>query len=295
MKSNERLDVVVHRARESQVWLYRKPDSLWTILRVVQEGSGRKFVAKGVLPFEPKHGDRLRIEGFWKRSDFSGLEEFSFVAAELMLPTDARGLLEYAAEITKGVGPVIRQAIWDAYGEAWAGHPDLDGITGVTETTRDNWRETLRRIDLEKAKSRAMGFLLAKCCTMGMAMKAWEEWGEETEGRVAADCYCLCELPRVGFLTVENQGIRQAFGIADADPRRLRAAVQYAMGELTGEAGTLVPITTLLEHATMVGVGEAGRKAIEDLTGSGALIRLGEAVALRADYEAERLIAEYAA
>jgi hypothetical protein len=293
-QESEWLVGVVQRARPGQVWVYRKPDSLWTILKVCPEGSQRSVTVKGVVKFEPRHGDRLKMAGTWKKSDFNGEDEFSFYSVALQIPDDARGLLEYVALITAGIGPVIRQQIWDAYGEDWPSHPHLEGITGLSATTCSNWAESLRRIENEKAKASAMSFLLAKCCSITMANKAWDAWSEDVTGRVTADPYCLCELPRVGFLTVENAGIPRAFGIEDDDPRRMRAAVLYAMEDVTRQLGTLVAIRDLCEHATLARLDDAAAQAVHELVDRGDLVAIGDAVARKADYEAESRVAEYA-
>lgn len=294
-QESEWLEGVVERARPNQVWLYRKPDSHWTILRVCPKGSHRSVTVKGVVKFEPRHGDNLRMAGTWKTSAFNGEAEFNFHSVSLQVPDDARGLLEYVSLITKGVGPVVRQAIWDAWGEDWPNHPHLEGIPGLSSTTCENWAESLRRIQTEKAKAAAMSFLLGKCCSMLVANKAWEAWGEDTIGKVQADPYCLAELPRVGFLTIENAGIPRAFGIASDDPRRMRAAALYAMEDVTQQLGTLVAIRDLCEHNTLAAVGAAAESAIGELVERGDLVAIGDAVARKADYEAEHRIAEYAA
>jgi len=252
-----------------------------------------------VIKFEPRHGDRLRLVGTWARSEYSGEDEFIFSRCSICIPTDARAALEYAAEITRGIGPAVRQKIWSEYGEDWRAHPDLDGVGGISETVRAAWRETLRRLEIERAKTDTMGHLLSLGCSMSLAERAWEAWGEGAVGRVTADPYCLTEIPRVGFLTVENAGIPRALGIADDDPRRLRAATLYAMDDITARAGTLVAIEELIEHPALVRISAAARSAVKGLIDAGALVTMDnvgvECVALKRDYEAERTIAEWAA
>lgn len=296
MKESERIEAVVSSKGKGPAWLYRKPDSLWTILRL-QGDTGSKFTAKGVIPFEPRNGDRLRMEGTWRISEFNGAREFAFTCVELAIPTDPRALLEYAAAITKGVGPAACAAIWDTYGKDWQAHPELDGVAGIARGTRSEWKETLRRLEMERAKTTAMSYLISRACSMTIALKAWEAWAEGAVGRVNADPYELCALPRVGFLTVENTGIRAAFGIADDDQRRLRAAAIFAMERLTQEHGTLIGLDTLLNHSAMVGIGggDAAARAVEFLCERGDLVRVEDGVALKADHEAEVKIGEFAA
>jgi hypothetical protein len=213
----------------------------------------------------------------------------------MMIPTEPRAALEYAATITSGIGPAKMQEIWDAYGADWANHPDLEGIGGISGTTISNWGETLRRLLLEQAKTAAITFLLSKCCTMSVALKAWEEWTDDAVGKVNADPYCLMELPRVGFLTVENMGVAKALGVEESDPRRMRAAVRYAMGELTSRIGTLIEVGHLLESPTLAALADAALDAVQALEVSGDLVRIGDAVSIKADYDAEFSIFQWVA
>ena len=285
---------IVQAARPDQAWVYRKPDSQWTILKMCQQESGRKFTAKGVVKFEPRHGDRLKMAGTWKKSDFNGEDEFNFHAVSLQIPTDAAGLLEYAVTLTKGLGPVKQQEIWQTFGADWMDHPDLEGIAGIPAATITAWQETLRRIEQYQEKAKVMAFLLGKRCSMVLAEKAWDLWGQDAIPKVQEDPYRLCWLPRVGFLGVENAGIPGAFAIAKDDPRRLRAAVMYAMGGLTEQIGTLVKDRELLEHPAMIGLSSAATDAIGWLVEAGELVRIGEAVARKVDYENEMKIKEWA-
>ena len=229
----EIITVTVQAARSSMVWVYRKPDSNWTILKT------DKGKCLGVVDFEPNDGDRLKIEGQWKKSDYSGEMEFHFRSAMLDVPTDSKALLHYACSITKGLGPSKEQAIWEQFGEDWREHYILTGIKGITETIHWNWKDTLDRLGEQEEQTQAIAFLLSHSCGLNMANAAWKLWGKQAVGRVEHDPYELTKLPYYGFGDIDN-GIRQTFGIKDNDPRRLRAAILYAVGQIVSGGNTII-------------------------------------------------------
>ena len=212
---------------------YRKEDSLWTIA-ITDKGA-----IKGVIPFDVKPGDWVKLEGRWKHSEFNGKEEFDFRACMLHLPEDPRALLIYAVSITKGLGDAKELAIWEKYGAKWQEQETLD-IPGIGETIQFHWQDTLRRLREQREQTQAIALLLSKGCTLNLATLAWETWKADTLGKVNADPYVLCELPRYGFAWID-ENVRPRFGIAADDPRRIDAAIQYTMGQLAEKIGTALP------------------------------------------------------
>ncbi|GAG15917.1 unnamed protein product, partial [marine sediment metagenome] len=172
----ETITVKVLQGKTGTVWKYRKPDSGWSILKT------DKGICKGVVEFEPNAGDMLQLEGTWATSNYDGALEFSFKNAILTIPEDPRALLQYAANITKGIGPAIEDVIWIEYGESWREHDDLTGIPGVGESTRWYWQDTLKRLEEQQVQTQTISFLLGKGCTINLATLAWTRWGAKTYG-----------------------------------------------------------------------------------------------------------------
>ena len=242
----ERIKVTVEQLAPGRVWAYRKPDSKWTILNVLLE-SGQKCTAKGIVEFEPKHGDLLELEGDWKKSQFNGKDEFCFKSAMLHVPSDPRALLHYACTLTKGIGPVKETEIWERYGAKWEDIETLD-IPGISEEVEWNWNETRRRLKEHADQTQAITLLLSKGCTLNMSNAAWARWAQDTVGKVTENCYLLADLPHYGFSDVD-ESIRVAFGIGDNDQRRVEAAVLYIIGQMTDGGDT---IADWVEVATKV-------------------------------------------
>lgn len=287
----ETLVATIQQVRPGQVWVFRKTDSSWTILKALPEGSTRSVTVKGVLLAEPRHGERLELAGEWKVSPFDGSREFHFKSSAPCVPADPYSMLAYAVEVTKGLGPARMTEIWQAYGKAWAEHPDLDGIDGVTASTRLYWAETIQRIHRDRAQSATMSFLIGHGCTMTVSLKAWERWAADTIAVVTADPYSLADLPYCGFQTVDGD-MRKAFGIGDTDQRRVDAAIIYRLNDMAQQVGTLVSETALAEAAAdlITNAPELVPHGIDRLTERKKLIRLAGGVALAADYANEQAI-----
>lgn len=287
----ETITITVQQVKPGQVWKYRKPDSKWTVLSGLLDGSTRSATVKGVLAVEPRHGERLELRGEWKKNEFSGDNEFDFKSAAPSVPDDPYALLMYAVEITKGLGPARFDEIWRAYGKDWMQHTGLDGIDGIPSATRHFWADTIKRIEQDRAHTATMGFLIGHGCSMTLAIKAWERWAGEAVQRVTADPYCLADLPWAGFGTVDGD-IRRAFGIGDTDPRRVDAAVLYKMNDMAQQIGTLIPEPSIADEAAdlITNAPQLVPLAIERLVQGGKLVRIGDGVALANDFENENAV-----
>lgn len=240
MARDQQLMVVVSRVT------HRKADSGWCILDTDQG------VCKGVVSWEPREGERLKLVGYWQLSKFSGKQEFTFASAMLDMEMDPRALLHYAVAQTSGLGEAKETAIWDAYGEAWQDDPELLLVDGLTRYARDNWRTTLATLKDFTAQMQATTWLLAHGCTDKLAAAAWSAWREKTIGIVEHDPYRLAELPGRGWSEIDTRVARPHFGIAVDDPRRVDAGVLYAMGQSDGD--TLQPERFVVGRCIQIGL-----------------------------------------
>lgn len=229
----EHLTATVEAHRPNQVWRFRKADTLWTILKT------DKGICKGIIQFEPKAGDLLRMEGTWTVSTYNGEKEFNFKAVTMEVITDPRALLHYAVSITKGLGPAAESDIYFTFGDDWKNHPELEQIGGMNDKIRFQWQETLKRLENQESMAQAIAFLIEHGCSLNLAQIAWNRWLDEVIPIVQRDCYTLASLPNYGFCHIDDS-IRDAFGITDRDPRRLDACVLYHMKLCMEKGDTLV-------------------------------------------------------
>ena len=177
--------------------------------------------------------------------------------------------MEYAVSITKGLGKAAEDAIWARYGEKWQEAERLD-LKGIREESQFFWGETLKRIKSQQGQSQAIAFLLTHGVTLNWALAAWKAWEEKTMSIVQTNPFKLADLPRYGFIMVDG-GVRQAFGVADDDPRRVKAAILYSLESLT-ESGSTVAAFSRFEQELAKNCPDAmptASEAIKDLSEEG--------------------------
>lgn len=249
----------------------------------------------GCLSFEPVPGDRLELHGRW--GEFGGRPEFKFHLAQPDVPEDARMLLHYVCERTPGIGARKEEAIWETLGSRW---PEIQPgqVRGINDSVLNDFLDNYRDILLHDEMYKTVAWLRSLGASPRMAELAFERWKLETPGVVKTDCFRLTELTGIGFKSVDDT-VRIGLGIADDDPRRIRACLLYAIETCATAAGgsTLVDFNAVLNEAQKllrtdlpVLYAAAGRLAAERKL----LVFAGEQVAPAADFEHEKTIWEFA-
>ena len=221
--------------------IFQKPDTRWGIWDT------DLGTCKGVIDFDVADGDRLRLLGQWETSKYNGKRELNFAHAYPDVPEDLRTLLHYACSITIGIGDSMEEKIWEAYDKDWRSDPTLEKISGLRSTARFNWGETLKRLETHAIQAKTISWLMEHGATLNMANAAWKAWQADTIKSVSADPYVLASLPHYGFRDID-ESIRRQLGIGDSDPRRMRAAIMYAIQQVRGQGDTVAPIDSLRER-----------------------------------------------
>ena len=256
-------------------------DSTWYILTTSQG------TAKGRMAWRPKPGEDLILEGKW--AVYKGNREFAFSSARIDVPTDPRDMLHYVASRTLGLGPSAEAQIWTALGADWQNIKPGD-VPRVTGRVLEEFQLQMESLISKSEEAKVVATLMGKSCTMNLACKAWAAWQSETLGVVQADVYRLAELEGYSFRDIDGD-IRRGYGISDNDPRRVRAAVLYALRRLTAAGDTLVVWGDLYREACglLAGYDDMVSDATRELFDEGALKGFSECegVALASDWKAE--------
>jgi len=250
-------------------------------------------VVKGCVKWRPAEGELLTLEG--QHVVYKGEKVFKFTAARLNLPIDAKARLMYAAERTLGIGPVMAAAIWERFGENWA-EVDSAQIPHMAKKVELELKQTAAALANDQAKADTFAWLMEKGCTIELAAAAWGEWEGDAMGVVNKDCYRLADLPHFSFINID-QKVRPSFGIGDDDPRRVRAAVTYSLGQLTSSGSTVVEWWRL-ESEAMRNLGlpaERVAEVVKEMFEAGELKKFPgrKLVALPRHYDAEMAIWNY--
>lgn len=283
--ANETIEAVVSKV------FFTKANSAKSLWMIMQTSIG---TAKGSMSWTPKPDERLLLTGEWKL--YNGQKEFSFTMARPSIPVDRRAMLNYICTITKGFGETLEDKIWEKYGETWLDIKPLE-VAGLTPVKWNEFSKSLEYLHNNAAEANTVSWLMDKGLTQNMAQKAWEMWNDKTISKTKDNPYNLTELPRVGFLAVD-QRVRVNFDVSDDDPRRIEAGTFYAMEQLMAGATTCrwQDLTMQINNNTLRNV---ERKKIIDIIGSmlhdGKLVGFKQTgmVATRRDYENEKKIWEY--
>lgn len=196
-----------------------------------------KGTCKGSLCFRPEPGQLLKLEG--KNKPYQGRQEFAFTGGMQDVPISARDQLRYICDRTKGIGMAMELEIWNLWGDRWTKDVAPGIIPRLGGVVYEELRNSIETLETDKEKAEAISWLMGKGATLALASTAFEYWGKQTITMVNADCYVLADLPNFGFQNVD-QSVRHAFGITDADNRRIKAAVVYSIGQLTSTGSTVV-------------------------------------------------------
>lgn len=251
-------------------------------------------ICKGNIAWRPAPGERLQLTG--KQSTYQGKSEFKFSLAIPDVPVNPRDQLRYVIERTRGVGPATETVIWETLGDDWKSVksgdvPQLDKGSKLAAL-----QEMIATVEQEAEKSQAIAWLIGYGSTVNMAISAWEMWETSTIGVVQQDCYRLAELPHYGFVHVD-QKVRIHFGIADDDPRRIRACVLYSLKQLTSSGSTAIEWPVLRNEAVKNARGFSNliNEMVSEMFQDGALVGFigTQRIALKQDYHNEQEIWNY--
>jgi hypothetical protein len=247
------------------------------------------------MAWRPQDGEALVLDGEW--TTYKGEREFAFKQARLDVPTNPRDQLHYVCTRTPGLGPAAEALIWTHAGVAWQEIPD-GAVPRLNGRVYQEFRLQLEALREKAEEAAVVATLMGKGATQAMAQAAWAQWKVETLGVVNADPYRLAELAGYGFRDVDNK-IRQAYGIGDADKRRIRAAVIYSLRKLTDAGDTVVQWEALFAQTIgMLGgyadlIGDCTADLFEE--GTVKAFPKSEGVSLAGDWKAETAIWDYVA
>lgn len=249
--------------------------------------------AKGKMAFRPKDGESLILFGEW--GEYRGQKEYKFDGARLNVPSNPRDTLRYCVERTSGMGTSLEEAIWTHSGANWK---DIKpgAVPRLGGALFERFRLSIEALNQNQVQAEVVGALIGKGCTPNMAEKAFQEWKGQTLGVVNSDPFRLAELEGYGFAIVDR-GIRQNYGITDADPRRIKAAVVHTLRKLTDTGSTVCSWQDLFSNAcaALGGYDDLVYEATRELLKCGTLRGFSDAgmICLKSDYDAELAIWEY--
>ena len=181
------------------------------------------------------YGPSYDLKGRWYRDDKYGMQ-FTVEGYEEIVAPNRRSIIAYLSSgKIKGVGPVIAQRIYDAFGKKTLEILDEDPeklltISGISakklEKIRDSYLENRGARDL-------IALLVPHGITANRAIQIYRAYGAEAVGLVKRHPYHLCNVAGIGFTMADR--IAMSMGFQKLSPERVDEGLLYTLQEAEGK------------------------------------------------------------
>ena len=273
---------------------YYNADSNYVIMNVIPELE-KKVVTVLATMMDPAEGMCVHVEGDEVYSPTYGKQIKAGVCSQCM-PSTTHGLYKFLSGGSfHGIGEGWARKIVDTFGadtiEVLDDHPEkLLEIPRFGKTRAENlakqWNENRSVIDV-------MVFLQKHGITTAYANRIYNRYKEEAVEVITANPYVLSsEIDGIGFKTADEIALNMGF--EKNSPKRICAAIDYVMGNITDSGSTYCfsdPFKK--EVCALLGVGEEDvQTCIDEMVGYGEIVRDGITLSDPKVYRCELNIAE---
>jgi exodeoxyribonuclease V alpha subunit len=228
---------------------FQNEENGYTVAKLVPDGKNREVTIIGSLA-GVQIGETVRLQGYWTTHSKFG-RQFEVHNYTVQLPATIEGLRKYLGSgLVKGVGPVMARSIVDHFGmetlDVIEQQPhrlrEVSGI-GNTRTYRitQAWEE-------QKHIKEIMIFLQSNGVSTGLAVKIYQQYGDEAIAIVRRDPYRLAkDIFGVGFITADK--IARQIGLDPNSPQRIQAGLLYTLSKLSDEGHCFSSMQELISSA----------------------------------------------
>ncbi|MCK6525150.1 ATP-dependent RecD-like DNA helicase [Myxococcota bacterium] len=233
---------------------YQADDGAWAVVRVAPTDEGAPVTVVGALG-HLSPGVHLTLEGRWSSHARFG-RRFNAETVLVQDPRTTAGLARYLSSgEVRGIGPKLAERLINHFGletlRVLESAPErLTEVEGIGEKKRD---EIIQHYDRDRRDREVAVMLRGYGLGAAVTRRVLAKYGDEAASILRGDPYRLAaDIPGVAFKTADQ--IARGLGIAEDDPRRARAAVQWLLGEGEGEGHCFLPEAELLRRGEAVGV-----------------------------------------
>jgi exodeoxyribonuclease V alpha subunit len=254
---------------------YHNPENGFAVLKVQVKGRREQVTVVGPVT-SVTAGEHLTATGTWTVDRQHG-QQFKADDIRTSPPTSAEGIERYLASgAIRSVGPQLASKIVGIYKERTL--EILDTCPDFLLHIRGIGQKRLKRIrgswDEQREVRKIMLFFSQYGIGSGRALRIYRIYGQEAIERIKSNPYQLADDVRgIGFKTADELAAK--LGIDRNSPHRARAAVSYALRELSAEghvgypeAGAVERTVNLVEIAQ-----EIVERAVEEALENGSVIR----------------------
>ncbi|MEM7175757.1 MAG: ATP-dependent RecD-like DNA helicase [Chlamydiota bacterium] len=196
----------------------------------------------GVAP-----GETIQCYGLWKHHAKHG-RQFEVDRYELSAPADLYGIRKYLESgLVKGIGPTYAQRIVDQFGLDTLHVIDkephrLEEVEGIG---KKRFQSILACWEEQKAIREVMIFLQSHQVTPAFARKIYKMYGNQSIEKVKQNPYALArDVFGIGFKIADNIALN--LGIGRSAPKRIQAAIEHLLWELSSEGHVCYAIEQLI-------------------------------------------------
>jgi exodeoxyribonuclease V alpha subunit len=227
---------------------FHNAENGFAVLRVHVKGERDLVTVVGQVP-RVVAGEYLEAAGTWREDPEHG-RQFQAQTIKTAPPNSIEGIEKFLGSgLIKGIGPVYARKIVEVFGERTLQIIDesptfLSEVKGIgrqrIQQIRESWKQ-------QKAVRDIMVFLHSHGLGTARAVRIWKAYGDLALEKVRENPYRLAsEIWGIGFQTADQ--LAQSMGVDRQSPLRARAALRYALQELTQQGHCAFPRGGVLER-----------------------------------------------
>ena len=230
--------------------IYRNADNGYTVLNLV---SGEEEITCVGIFSAIAEGENIEAAGEYTEHPTYG-KQFKVTSFEEKAPEDEEAIERYLGSgAIKGIGlalaaRIVRRFKEDTFRIIEEEPERLAEVKGISERKA---MEIASQVNEKRDLRQAMIFLQQYGITMNLAVKVYQEYGQEVYGIIRENPYRLADdIEGVGFRTADEIAAR--VGIRTDSDFRIRSGILYVLLQATGEGHTYLPEEELTRRAVQL-------------------------------------------
>lgn len=220
--------------------IYKNEYNGYTVLDI--DAGGELITAVGELG-DVEAGELLCMEGQYVTHSKFGTQ-FQVEYCERKLPSTSASICKYLSSgAIKGIGPALAKKIVDAFGEKTLEVMEKEPkklleIRGISPAKCESISEEVQKI----FNLRHLMIYLSKYgLKPGIAMKAYQQWGQNAIELIKSNPYCLCS-DYIGLSFKKAEELAAEMGIPEDSDKRVEAGFIFILSENANAGHSCIPI-----------------------------------------------------